>query len=65
MEIPDKDILMTKIQGTDPILFPSEASEDLGKKKRSGQGIILVIAGIGIMAFVIYMAMIVIMTTQS
>ncbi|WP_320199242.1 hypothetical protein RMR16_002955 [Agrobacterium sp. rho-13.3] len=56
---------MTKIQGTDPILFPSEANEDKGKKKRAGQGIILVIAGVGILAFVIYMAMIVVMTTRA
>lgn len=56
---------MTKIQETDPILFPSEANEDKGKKKHAGKGIILAIAGVGIMAFVIYMAAIVMMTTQS
>ncbi|WP_200939051.1 hypothetical protein [Rhizobium sp. Leaf311] len=56
---------MTKIQETDPILFPSEANENKGEKKRAGQGIILVIAAIGIMAFVIYMTMIVFATTQS
>lgn len=56
---------MTKIQHTDPILFPSEANENKHQKRRTGQGIILAIAGIGIMAFVIYMAMIVMVTTQS
>lgn len=56
---------MTKIQETDPILFPSEANENKGQKLRAGKGIILAIAGIGMMAFVIYMAMIVMVTTQS
>ncbi len=56
---------MTKIQGTDPILFPSEANENKGEKTRAGRGIILIIAGVGILAFVIYLAMIVFMTTQS
>lgn len=56
---------MTKIQETDPVLFPSEANENKGEKKRAGRGIILVIAGVGIMAFVIYLAMVVVMTTQS
>jgi hypothetical protein len=56
---------VTKIQETDPVLFPSEANENKGEKTRAGRGIILVIAGIGIMAFVIYLAMVVFMTTQS
>lgn len=56
---------MTKIQETDPVLFPSEANENKGEKKRAGRGGILVIAGVGIMAFVIYLAMVVVMTTQS
>jgi hypothetical protein len=56
---------VTKVQETDPVLFPSEANENKGKKTRAGRGIILVIAGIGIMAFVIYLAMVVFMTTQS
>ncbi|SCX28263.1 MULTISPECIES: hypothetical protein [Agrobacterium] len=56
---------MTKIQETDPILFPSEANENKGEKTRAGRGIIMVIAGVGIMAFVVYLAMVVVMTTQS
>ncbi|MBN7807228.1 hypothetical protein RMS29_004145 [Agrobacterium rosae] len=56
---------MTKIQETDPILFPSEANENKGEKTRAGRGIIFVIAGVGIMAFVVYLAMVVVMTTQS
>lgn len=56
---------MTKIQETDPVLFPSEAQEDKTKKRRAGNGIVFVIAGIGIMAFLVYLFMIVFATTQS
>ncbi len=56
---------MTRIQETDPILFPSEANENKGEKKRAGRGIILAIAGVGIMAFVVCLGMIVLATTQS
>lgn len=56
---------MTKIQQTDPIHFPTQANENKGQKHRAGKSIVLAIAGIGMVAFVIYMAMIVITTTQA
>lgn len=56
---------MTKIEDRDPILAPTEAGEDKATKKKAGRGIILALAGFGIMAFVIYLSMITIMTTQS
>ncbi len=56
---------MTKIQDADPINFQTQPNENRGQKQRVGKGVILAIAGVGILAFVIYMAMIVITTTQS
>lgn len=56
---------MSKIEERDPILASSEAGEDKGTKKKAGRGIILALAGFCIMAFVIYLSMIAIMTTQS
>ena len=56
---------MTKIEQTDPIHFPTKSGEDHVKKHRAGKSIVLGIAAIGIVAFVVYMAMIVITTTQS
>ncbi|MFK3688971.1 hypothetical protein ACI2J4_01675 [Agrobacterium tumefaciens] len=57
---------MTKIRDTsDPILFPTEASENKTEKKRAGKGIVIIIGAIAIMAFVVYLVAITIATTQS
>jgi hypothetical protein len=56
---------VTKIEDRDPMLASTEAGEDKGTKKKAGRGIILALAGFCIMAFVIYLSMIAIMTTQS
>lgn len=57
---------MTKIRdSSDPILFPTEAHENKGEKKRAGKGIIIIIGAIAIMSFVVYLAAITIATTQS
>ncbi len=57
---------MTKIRDTsDPILFPTEANENKGEKKRAGKGVIIIIGAVAIMAFVVYLAAITIATTQS
>ncbi|EGP57663.1 hypothetical protein Agau_C202125 [Agrobacterium tumefaciens F2] len=57
---------MTKISDSrDPILFPTEAHENKGEKKRAGKGIIIIIGAIAIMSFVVYLAAITIAATQS
>ncbi|MCZ7485023.1 hypothetical protein [Rhizobium rhizogenes] len=57
---------MTKIRDTsDPILFPTEANENKGEKKRAGKGIVVIIGAIAIMSFVVYLAAITIAATQS
>ncbi|CUX10995.1 hypothetical protein QYR00_02150 [Agrobacterium tumefaciens] len=57
---------MTKISdSSDPILFPTEAHENKGEKKRAGKGIIIIIGAIAIMSFVVYLAAITIAATQS
>lgn len=56
---------MTKTEDRDPMLASSEAGEDKGTKKKAGRGVILALACFCIMAFVIYLSMIAIMTTQS
>ncbi len=56
---------MTQIRETDPVHFPTQANENKGEKRKAGKGIVLVIAGIGILAFVIYMAAILIASIQS
>ncbi|WP_296077680.1 hypothetical protein [uncultured Agrobacterium sp.] len=57
--------MMTRIQETDPVHFPTQPNENNGEKRRAGKGIVLAVVGIGIMAFVIYMAAILIATVQS
>ncbi len=56
---------MTRIQSTDPLNFPTQARENKGKAHRAGKGVVLAIASIGMIAFVAYMALIVISATQS
>ncbi|MDQ1185478.1 MULTISPECIES: hypothetical protein [Agrobacterium] len=56
---------MTQIKETDPVHFPTQANENKGEKRKAGKGIVLVIAGIGILAFVIYMVAILVASTQS
>ncbi len=57
---------MTKIRDSnDPALFPTEANENKGEKKRAGKGIVIIIGAIAIMSFVVYLAAITIATTQS
>jgi hypothetical protein len=64
-EILKKGNQMTQIRETDPVHLPTQANENKGEKRRAGKGIVLAIAGIGIMAFVIYLAAILIASTQA
>lgn len=56
---------MTRIHETDPVHYPTQPNENKGEKRRAGKGIVMAIAGIGVLAFVIYMAAILIAAVQS
>jgi hypothetical protein len=51
---------MTKITETDPILLPTEANQSKGEKRRAGRLVLWALVGIGLFAFAVYLAMIVV-----
>lgn len=51
---------MTKIAETDPIMMPTEANENKGEKRRAGNFVLWALIGVGLFAFAIYLAMVVV-----